>query len=105
MVVAADDRSKEEAAEAEKLCADELLRWKLTADGITLDNPKEPVLRWTNPAAGRAYGNTYVWLQNGRPIAVGCLFRNYQPWNTFNGELTALAGTKLIAKRDESVIW
>ena len=97
--------SREEAAEAEKLCADELPRWKLTADGTALDNPKEPVLRWTNPAAGRVYGNTYVWLQNGRPVAVGCMFRNFQPWNTFNGELAALAGTKLVAKRDDKVMW
>ena len=51
------------------------------------------------------YGNTYVWLQNGRPVAVGCMFRNFEPWNTFNGELAALAGTKLVAKRDDKVMW
>lgn len=101
----ADDRAKEEAVEAEKLCADELPRWKLTAGEAALDNPKEPVLRWTNPAAGRVHGNTYVWLDKGRPVAVGCMFRNFQPWNTFNGELTALAGTKLVAKRDDKVTW
>jgi hypothetical protein len=101
----ADDRAKEEAAEAEKLCADELPRWKLTADGVALDNPKEPVLRWTNPAAGRVYGNTYVWLQNGRPAAVGCLYRDFHPWNFFAGELVALTGTKLVAKRNDKVMW
>jgi hypothetical protein len=51
------------------------------------------------------YGNTYVWLRDGRPAAVGCLFRNFVPWNTFNGELTALAGTRLVATRDDKVIW
>jgi hypothetical protein len=105
MAAADDDRSREEAAEAEKLCADELPRWKLTADGAALDNPNEPVLRWTNPEAGRVYGNTYVWLQEGRPVAVGCMFRNFHPYNTFNGELTALAGTRLVAKRDDKVLW
>ena len=45
VVAAADDRERDEAAEAEKLCAAELPRWKLTADGAALDNPKEPVLR------------------------------------------------------------
>src|SRR6516164_8715370 len=103
LTAAADDRAKEEAAAAEKLCADELPRWKLTADGAAIDDPKEPVLRWTNPAAGRVYGNTYVWLQGGRPVAVGCLFRNFHPYNMFVGELTALAGTKLIAKRADKV--
>jgi hypothetical protein len=102
---AAEDRDREEAAEAEKLCADELPRWKLTADGAALDNPKEPALRWTNPAAGRVYGNTYVWLQTGRPVAAGCMFRNFHPWNTFNGELAALTGTRLVCKRDDKVIW
>lgn len=101
----AADRAKEEAAEAEKLFADELPRWKLTADGALLDPLGEPVLRWTNPTAGRVNGNTYVWLQNGRPAAVGCLFRNFHPWNSFNGELTALAGTKLVAKRDDKIMW
>lgn len=105
VAVGADDRAKEEAADAEKLCADELPRWKFTADGVALDNPKEPVLRWTNPSAGRVYGNTYLWLQNGRPVVVGCLFRNVVPWNTFNGELSALAGTKLVARRDDKVMW
>jgi hypothetical protein len=100
-----DDRAREEAAEAEKLCTDELARWKLSADGTALDNPKEPVLRWTNPAVGRLYGNTYVWLHKGRPAAVGSLFRNFEPWNTFNGELTALTGKQLIAERGGNVIW
>ncbi len=100
-----EDQDRREAAEAEKLCADELACWKLTAGDIPLDNPKEPVLRWTNPAAGRVYGNTYVWLQDGRPVAVGGMFRNFQPWNTFNGELAALAGSRLVAKRDDKVLW
>jgi hypothetical protein len=101
----ADDRAKEEAAEAEKLCVDELAHWKLSADGVALDNPKEPVLRWTNPSSGRVYGNTYVWLQNGRPVVVGGMYRDFHPWNTFMGELTALTGTKLVAKRDDKVLW
>lgn len=103
--VIGDDRAREEAAEADKLCADELSRWKLTADGAALDNPKEPVLRWTNPAAGRTYGNTYIWLRKGCPVAIGSLFRNFEPWNTFNGELTALAGERLIAERGGKVMW
>ena len=102
---AEDDRAKEEAAEAEKLCAEELPRWKLTADGAALDNPKEPALRWTNPAAGRVYGNTYVWLHNGRPVAVGSMFRNFHPWNTLNGELAALGGAKLVAERADKEFW
>jgi hypothetical protein len=101
----ADDRAAEEAAEAERICAAELPRWKLTADGTALDTPKESVLRWTNPHAGRVYGNTYVWLQGGRPVAAACMFRYFDPFRSFNGELAALAGTKLVAMRDDKMMW
>jgi hypothetical protein len=100
-----DDRGRKEAAEAERFCAADLPRWKLTAGEVALDNPTEPVLRWTNPDAGRVYGNTYIWLHDGRPVVVGCLFWNVHPWNTFNGELAALAGTRLVGKRDDKVVW
>jgi hypothetical protein len=33
------------------------------------------------------------------------MFRNFHPWNTFNGELAALAGTKLVATREGKVLW
>jgi hypothetical protein len=100
-----EDRGRDEAAEADRLCASELLRWRLTADGTVLDTPRESVLRWTNPFAGRVYGNTYVWLQDGRPAAASCMFRYFNPFRSFNGELAALAGTKLVAKRDDTVVW
>jgi hypothetical protein len=104
-MAAGDDRAQEELAEAEKLCASELPRWKLTVNGDVLDTPKESMLRWTNPSAGRIYGNTYVWLRNGRPAAVGCFYRDFHPWNFFAGEMTALTDQKLVAKRDEMVLW
>jgi len=99
------NRDREEAAEAERVCAAEMPRWRLTADGTTLDTPKESVLRWTNPSAGRVYGNTYVWLQEGRPVAAECLFRYFNPFRSFNGELATLTGAKLVAKRDDKVMW
>jgi hypothetical protein len=100
-----DDRDLEEAAEAERICVDQLPRWRLTADGSALDTPKDSVLRWTNPSAGRVYGNTYVWLQKGRPVAVGTQFRMFHPYPSFYAELAALTGTKLVAKRDDKVMW
>jgi hypothetical protein len=100
-----EDRVREEVAEADRICAAELPRWQLTADGAALGPPVGPVLRWTNPFAGRVYGNTYVWLQEGRPAAAACLFRYFDPFRSFNGELAALTGTKLVAKRDDTVVW
>jgi hypothetical protein len=100
-----EDRGRAEAAEADRLCAAELPRWQFTADSSVLDTPKESVLRWTNPFAGRVYGNTYVWLREGRPAAVCCLYRYFDPYRSFNGELVALTGSKLVAKRDDTVVW
>jgi hypothetical protein len=99
------DLSGEEAAEADRICAAELPRWQLTAEGTALDTPTESVLRWTNPFAGRVYGNTYIWLQKGRPVAAGCMFRYFEPYRSFNGELATLSGTKLVAKRDKKLVW
>lgn len=99
------DRGREEAALADRTCAAELPHWQMTANDTVLDTPKEPVLRWTNPAAGRVYGNTYVWLLRGRPAAAGSLYRYFTPFRSLNGELVALAGTKLVAKRDDKVRW
>src|SRR5262245_40318827 len=102
---AGDDLTRAEADEAERLCAAEMPRWKLTADGVAVVAPKESVLRWTNPFASRVYGNTYVWLHNGRPVAVSCLFRNFEPWRTFNAEFAALGEARLVASRDGTVVW
>ncbi len=100
-----EDRDREEAADAERLCAAELPRWQLTADGVALDRPTALALRWTNPSAGRVYGNTYVWLLQGRPVAVGSMYRYFEPYQSFNGELALLAGTHLVAKRGDEVLW
>ena len=104
-MAAADDRAAEEAAEADRICSAELPRWQLTTDGRAVETPKESVLRWTNPFAGRVYGNTYVWLQEGRPVAASCLFRYFEPYRSFNGELVALTGTRLVAKRNDQLVW
>lgn len=100
-----EDRSREEAAEADKICAAELPRWHVMSDGVALESTKESVLRWTNPSAGRVYGNTYVWLHQGRPAAVECLYRYFDPYQSFNGELVALTGTKMNARRDDKIVW
>jgi hypothetical protein len=100
-----ENREREEAAEAEQLCAAELPHWQLTADGTVLDRTTDSVLRWTNTKGGRVYGNTYVWLLQGRPAAVSTAYRIFKPYRVFHGELALLAGTKVVAKRDDEVIW
>jgi hypothetical protein len=105
LAVAEENRSREEAAEADRLCSRELNRWQLSSDGTVLDRPTAPVQKWTNPSAGRVYGHTYVWLDRGRPAAAGCMYRYFEPYQSFCGELVALTGSKLVAKRNDKVIW
>jgi hypothetical protein len=75
------------------------------AGGTVLETPTKPVLRWTNPIVGRVYGNTYLWLQEGRPAAAGSMFRYFDPWKPFDGELVALTAKPLVARRGDTVIW
>jgi hypothetical protein len=100
-----EDRSRKEAAEADRLCAAALPRLQLTAGDAVLDNPTASVLRWTNPSAGRVYGNTYVWLLRGRPAAAGSMYRYFEPFRSFPGELVALTGPRLVARCDNKVVW
>jgi hypothetical protein len=104
-IAADDDRSRKEAAEADRLCEAALPRLQVTAGDTVLDNPTASVLRWTNPPIGRIYGNTYVWLLHGRPAVAGCIYRCITPWNLFRGELVTLAGPRLVARCDDKVIW
>ncbi|OWK43034.1 hypothetical protein [Fimbriiglobus ruber] len=99
------DRAPDEAAEADRACAAELARWQLSSADSLLDRPAAPAQKWTNPSAGRVYGHTYVWLDRGRPAAVGCLYRYFDPYQSLNGELVALTGSQLVAKKDDKVIW
>lgn len=103
--VGGDDRAREEAAEADRLCAAELAQWQLSSAGAVLDRPASPAQRWTNPSAGRVYGHTYVWAHQGRPAAAGCVYRYFDPFQSFCGELVALTGPQLVAKRGDKVIW
>jgi hypothetical protein len=79
-------------------------RMQLMAGDAILDNPTASVLRWTNPSAGRVYGNTYVWLLHGRPAAAGCMYRYFEPFRSFPGELVALAAPRLVARCDDQVV-
>ncbi len=100
---AADERA--ELALAERLIAAELPKWTVSVGGTTLAQPKEPALRWTNPAIGRVYGNTYLWLHEGRPAAACSFFRYFEPYQTLDGEIVALAATTLVARRNGNEHW
>src|SRR6516225_6001784 len=73
-----------------------------------LELKKEPVFEWLNPARNAQQGAVFLWLRDGRPAALACIFS--QPHDKLPGrqimhELHALDREKLVVKRDEYNQW
>jgi hypothetical protein len=70
-----------------------------------LEFKKEPVMEWSNPSRpGQGNGVLFLWLREGRPSAVGCIFSQLAP--RLNGrrvvhEFHALDREKLLVRRPE----
>ena len=68
---------------------------------------KEPVFEWSNPVRSQVQqGVIFLWLRDGRPAALGCIFS--QPYRPLNGrkiihELHALDTEKLLVSRPDAL--
>ena len=74
----------------------------------TLELRKEPVLQWLNPARSNQQGAIFLWLRDGRPAALGCIFSAARPQlggRLVFHELHALDPEKLVVKRDAYNQW
>src|SRR5262245_25688718 len=49
--------------------------FSLSVAGKALKMEAEPVLRWPNPTRDVPDGATFVWTRDGRPLAIGCVWR------------------------------
>jgi hypothetical protein len=68
----------------------------------------EPVFEWANPARSDQQGALFVWLHDGRPAALACVFSHPEdklPGRKVMHELHALAPEKLAVTRDEYNQW
>lgn len=73
-----------------------------------LELKKEPVFEWANPDRSAQQGVVFVWLRDGRPAALGCVFSHphYKlPGRQIMHELHALDSEKLLVKRDQYNQW
>jgi len=106
----ADDAEvvRREADATTALVRDELKNWRCASPELPqtkyLFEP-QPALRWSNPAAGRVYGDVYVCTADGLPAALLCLYKWYAPFDGFEAELHQLAATPFEAERDSEVLW
>jgi hypothetical protein len=73
-----------------------------------LELKKEPVFEWANPARSAQQGALFLWLRDGRPAALACIFSHPHeklPGRQIVHELHALDPQKLLVNRDEYNQW
>jgi hypothetical protein len=70
-----------------------------------LEFKKEPVFEWSNPSRpGQGHGVLFLWLREGRPSAIGCIFSQLAPrlkGRKVVHEFHALDRDKLLVSRPE----
>jgi hypothetical protein len=74
-----------------------------------LELNREPVFEWLNPARdGGQHGSIFLWLRDGRPAALACIFSHPHdrlPGRKILHELHALDPEKLLVTRDAFNQW
>jgi hypothetical protein len=104
-----EDEAKQFQAYAKTCAAAYEISLKPAAgDGRELTLIAEPVLRWTNPLAGRqAHGEVFVWTDDGRPTAVLSLYQWTAPDKVVHEhhEFCSLATGPLATTGPESRDW
>jgi len=73
----------------------------LGADRIPLEMRQEPVLRWPNPTREVPEGATFVWVLDGRPEAIGCIWKHGILSHAFH----SLSPARVTGEHDGQVIW
>jgi hypothetical protein len=111
LVLAADDPGEGLAKKMLPIYVKEVEGYSLAIESApdrNLELKKEPVFEWLNPARNAQQGAVFLWLREGRPAALACIFS--QPHDKLPGrqimhELHALDTEKLVVKRDEYNQW
>src|SRR5262245_14715926 len=106
LVLVADEPPEALAKTMLPIYVKEVSEYTLAIDSAprkALELKKEPVFDWSNPVrSGLQQGAVFLWLRDGRPAALGCVFS--QPAPRFSGrrvfhEFHALDTEKLMVTR------
>jgi hypothetical protein len=66
----------------------------------------EPVLKWNNPLRATVAGATFLWVADGRPEVIGCLYRyTYEGVQVEDHEFQSLADSGLTATLGGVPVW
>ena len=106
----ADETSQDQAdaAEVAEYARRQAASWELFFEGpkrTKLELRPEPLLRWSNPEAGRVYGSVFLWTADGRPAAVGTVYKWFAPLTDRTGELVTLSPRAITAEANGRKLW
>lgn len=96
--------------EAEQNAVVEAGRYRFTAgdggdEGQAAQLVSQPVLTWSNPAAGSLHGSVFLWTEAGRPLVAGSLYQWFAPFTHRSHEFVSLATAPLRADYAGSEVW
>jgi hypothetical protein len=110
LVLAADEPVESLAKKMLPIYVREISEYSMAVESAPrkpLDRTKEPVFEWSNPVrVGVQQGVVFLWLRDGRPAALGCIFS--EPEGRLNGrkvihEFHALDRDKLVVRRPDAL--
>jgi hypothetical protein len=111
LVLAADDPAEGLAKQMLPVYLKEIAEYSLAVESAptkALELTKEPVFDWSNPVRqGLQQGVVFLWLRDGRPAALGCIFS--EPEGRLKGrkvihEFHALDTEKLLVSRPDGAL-
>jgi hypothetical protein len=111
LMLAADESSDSLAKKMLPIYVKEVETYSLAVESAPdrpLELKKEPIFKWLNPARSDQDGAVFLWLRDGRPAALACIFSASRPQlggRLIRHELHALDREKLVVKRDEYHQW
>src|SRR5262245_17341375 len=111
LAVAADPQGESLAKKMLPIYVKEAETYSLAVESApkqALELRKEPVFEWLNPARSDQQGAVFLWLRDGRPAALACIFshpHDKMPGRQVMHELHALDPEKILVARDEYNQW
>lgn len=100
------DIEAQRSREAAKVAAAEAQKYGFSRDqGEPVELRPQPLLKWSNPAAGSIHGNVFLWTLGGRPYVAGSLFQWYSPFTHQSHEFVSLAPDPFVASYEGSSVW
>jgi hypothetical protein len=110
LLLAADEPVESLAKRMLPLYIKEISEYSMSVESVpnkALELTKEPVFEWSNPVRqGLQQGVIFLWLRDGRPAALGCIFS--EPEGRLKGrkvihEFHALDREKLLVSRPDAL--